>query len=74
MRDLSRVEGNLSTSNVHFLFNQPFYQTEGGILMKTLSKEEEGKLRRFLKGLGVDVGECEPILKKARRSLAKVIE
>jgi len=42
--------------------------------MKTLSKEEEGKLRRFLKGLGVDVGECEPILKKARRSLAKVIE
>ncbi len=48
--------------------------TEGGILMKTLSKEEEGKLRGLLKGLGVDAGECEAILKQARRSLAKVIE
>jgi len=47
--------------------------TEEGILMKLPSKGAEG-LRGLLKGLDVDVAECEAILSEAKRSLARVIE
>lgn len=47
--------------------------TKGGILMKHSSKEVR-RLRGLLKGLDVDIGECEAILSEARRSLAKIIE
>ncbi|MGB9660349.1 MAG: AbrB/MazE/SpoVT family DNA-binding domain-containing protein [Nitrososphaerales archaeon] len=47
--------------------------TEEGILMKPPFKEA-GRLRGLLKGLDVDIGECEAILSEARRSLAKIIE
>jgi len=47
--------------------------TEEGILMKLPSKRAEG-LRGLLKGLDVDIAECETILSEAKRSLAKVIE
>jgi len=46
--------------------------TQDGILMKHPHKELGG-LRGLLKGLDVDVGECEAILKDARRSLARII-
>ncbi len=47
--------------------------TKEGILMKPPSNEPKG-LRGLLKGLDVDVGECEAILSEARKSLARVIE
>jgi len=47
--------------------------TEEGILMKLPSKGAEG-LRGFLKGLDVNIAECEVILSEAKRSLARVIE
>ena len=47
--------------------------TKDGIFMKHPSNEA-GRLRGLLKGLDVDVEECEAILSEARRSLANIIE
>jgi len=47
--------------------------TEEGVLMKIPSRGAEG-LRGLLKGLDVDIAECEAILGEAKRSLARVIE
>ena len=47
--------------------------TKDGIFMKHPSNEAR-RLRGLLKGLDVDVGECEAILSEARRSLTKIIE
>jgi len=47
--------------------------TEEGILMKRPTKDVGG-LRGLLKGLDVDLAECETILGEAKRSLAKTIE
>jgi len=38
------------------------------------STEDIGRLRGLLKGLDVDIAECETILSEARRSLTKIIE
>ena len=38
------------------------------------STEDIGRLRGLLKGLDVDIAECETILSEARRSLAKITE
>jgi len=38
------------------------------------STEDIGRLRGLLKGLDVDIAECETILSEARRSLARIIE
>jgi len=43
-----------------------------GVLMKRPSREP-GKLRGLLKGIDVDVAECEAILGEAKRSLAKSV-
>lgn len=43
------------------------------MLMKG-STEDIGRLRGILKGLDVDIAECETILSEARRSLARIIE
>lgn len=45
--------------------------TEGGILMRH-PPTKEADLRGFLKGLNVDVPECEALLAEAKRSLFKV--
>lgn len=47
--------------------------TKDGIFMKHPSNQA-GRLRGLLKGLDVDIGECEAILSEARRSLAKIVE
>ena len=46
--------------------------TKGGILMRHPSKEVSG-LRGLLRGLDVDIEECEAILSEARRRLVKSI-
>lgn len=45
--------------------------TEEGVMMKRLSQGGTG-LRGLLKGLNVDIAECETILEKAKKSLIKV--
>ena len=45
--------------------------TEEGILMRHPPTEGRG-LRGLLKGLNVDIAECEAILEEAKRSLSKV--
>ena len=47
--------------------------TKEGILMKH-PPNGPGMLRGLLKGLDVDIAECEAILNEAKRSLAKTIE
>jgi AbrB family looped-hinge helix DNA binding protein len=47
--------------------------TKDGIFLKQ-PLNEVGRLRGFLKGLNVDIEECEALLSEARRSLVKVIE
>jgi len=42
------------------------------VLMKP--PKESGRLRGLLKGLDVDLEECESILNEAKRSLTRVIE
>ena len=36
--------------------------------------KEAGRLRGLIKGLDIDVAECEAVLGEARRSLAKIVE
>jgi len=47
--------------------------TKEGIIMKQPSKEDR-RLRGLLKGLDVNIAECEAILSEARRSLTRIIE
>ncbi len=46
--------------------------TKEGLLIKYPSKV--GRLRGLLKGLDIDMAECEAILNEARRSLARIIK
>lgn len=47
--------------------------TKEGIIMKNPHKKTQ-RLRGLLKGLDIDVEECEAILSEAKRSLARTIE
>lgn len=47
--------------------------TNEGIIMKPHT-EKTGGLRGLLKGLEIDIDECEAILSEAKKSLSKTIE